>query len=149
MQQRISTQARRRLSGVGMIEVLVAILIFAFGMLALSGLQMRALAFSQSSLYRSQATALTDDIIDRMRADRGNAKSGKWDTTVDDDPDTSFTSSAIYDTDRKDWKLAVRQLLPSGKASIEVTSDVVTIVIQWDDTRGREAAQTFQTISRL
>jgi hypothetical protein len=34
-----------------------------------------------------------------MRADRGNAKSGKWDTTVDDDPDTSFTSSAIYDTD--------------------------------------------------
>src|SRR4029453_5284958 len=104
MQQRISTQARRRLSGVGMIEVLVAILIFAFGMLALSGLQMRALAFSQSSLYRSQATALTDDIIDRMRADRGNAKTGRWDTSVDDDPKSSFTGTAIYDVDGKDWK---------------------------------------------
>jgi type IV pilus assembly protein PilV len=132
-----------------MIEVLITILIFAFGMLALSGLQARALVFSQSSLYRSQATALTDDIIDRMRADRGNAKANKWDTDLGDDPASSFTSSAIYDVDRKDWKQTVGQLLPAGRASIDVTADVVTIVIQWDDSRGREGAQTLRTISRL
>src|SRR5438874_11976557 len=103
MQQPLPTKAARgRQSGVSMIEVLVTILIFAFGMLALSGLQARALVFSQSSLYRSQATALTDDIIDRMRADRGNAKTNKWDTDLTDDPASSFTSSAIYDVeDRK------------------------------------------------
>jgi len=150
MEQRIASRPRPpRQAGVSMIEVLVTILIFAFGMLALSGLQLRALAFSQSSLYRSQATALTDDIIDRMRADRGNAKASKWDTSLDDDPASSFTSSAIYDIDRKDWKQMVAQLLPSGRASIDVTADVVTIVIQWDDSRGREAAQTLRTVSRL
>jgi type IV pilus assembly protein PilV len=140
---------RRRQCGVSMIEVLVTILIFAFGMLALSGLQLRALAFSQSSLYRSQATALSDDIIDRMRADRGNAKNGKWDTSLADDPASSFPSTAIYDVDRKDWKLMVGQLLPSGHASIDVTAGVVTIVVQWDDSRGREPPQTLRTVSRL
>src|SRR2546423_5603213 len=150
MQQPLPTKpARSRQSGVSMIEVLVTILIFAFGMLALSGLQARALSFSQSSLYRSQATALTDDIIDRMRADRGNAKANKWDTDLDDDPASSFTSTAIYDVDRKDWKQMVARLLPSGKASIDVTADVVTIAVQWDDSRGREAAQALRTISRL
>lgn len=149
MQQANAKRAPARQSGVSMIEVLVTILIFAFGMLALSGLQARALAFSQSSLYRSQATALTDDIIDRMRADRGNAKANKWDTDLSDDPASSFTSTAIYDVDRKDWKQTVAALLPSGKASIDVTADVVTIVIQWDDSRGRETAQSLRTVSRL
>jgi type IV pilus assembly protein PilV len=150
MDQRITFRnALPRQSGVTMIEVLVTILIFAFGMLALSGLQMRALGFSQSSLYRSQATALTDDIIDRMRADRSNAKGGKWDTALGEDPASSFPSTAIYDVDRKDWKLMVAQLLPSGRASIDVTAGVVTVVIQWDDSRGREAPQTLRTVSRL
>ncbi|MDH5541144.1 MAG: type IV pilus modification protein PilV, partial [Rhizobacter sp.] len=65
-------QARRAQRGASMIELLVSILIFAFGMLGLVGLQNRTLGYGQISLYRSQATALTDDILDRMRTDRAN-----------------------------------------------------------------------------
>ena len=48
------------------------------------GLQTRTMEFSQSSLYRSQATALTDDVLDRMRADYANAVNGLWDTATTD-----------------------------------------------------------------
>ena len=71
-----------RQRGASMIELLVALVIFAFGMLGLAGLQTRTMEFSQSSLYRSQATALTDDVLDRMRADRANAANGLWDTAT-------------------------------------------------------------------
>ena len=45
----------RHVAGVGMIEVLIAIVILAFGLLGIAALQMTALRGSQSSLQRSQA----------------------------------------------------------------------------------------------
>lgn len=137
----------RRQNGVGMIEVLVAIVILAFGLLGLAGLQTRVLAYSQSSLFRSQAAALTDDILDRMRADRTRALAGSWNTDLDSD--TSTISSTFPDSDLKNWKEQVAVLLPSGQGSISVAASVVTIVVQWDDTRGRETAQQFTTTTRL
>ena len=89
-------KARQR--GASMIELLVSILIFAFGMLGLVGLQTRTLAYGQTSLYRSQATALTDDILDRMRADRANAKANAWDSPTTDLA-TSITGTSIAKTD--------------------------------------------------
>jgi type IV pilus assembly protein PilV len=131
--------------GVSMVELLVSLLIFTFGMLGLAGLQTRTLTFNQSSLFRSQAVALTDDILDRMRADRVSALLGRWDTDV---ATTSVAGTSIYQQDLSDWKSQVSALLPSGQASIETTlaggaaADVgnVTITIQWDDTR--QAAET-------
>lgn len=137
----------RRQNGVGMIEVLVAIVILAFGLLGLAGLQTRVLAYSQSSLFRSQAAALTDDILDRMRADRTRALAGSWNTDLD--ADTSTISSTFPDSDLKNWKEQVAVLLPTGQGSISVAASVVTIVVQWDDTRGRETAQQFTTTTRL
>jgi type IV pilus assembly protein PilV len=133
---------------VGLIEVLVAIVILAFGMLGLAGLQTRVLSFSQSSLYRSQATALTDDILDRMRTDRANAKNGLWDSTLAT-ASSSITGSAIYQTDLKDWKEQVEALLPSGKGQVAVAAGLVTITLEWDDSRGRDALQQFVTKSQL
>ena len=140
---RVSPHQRRAQVGVSMIEFLVALVIFAFGTLGLAGLQTQALAYSQGSLYRSQATTLTDDILDRMRTDRVNAKAGNWDTAVTADY-TTFTGTSIADTDRKEWKEQVKDLLPSGQASIAYDSvnNVVTVTIQWDDRRGNRSATT-------
>jgi type IV pilus assembly protein PilV len=135
-----------------MIEFLVALIIFAFGTLGLAGLQTQALAYSQGSLYRSQATTLTDDILDRMRADRVNAKAGGWNTALSA-PSTTFTGATIADTDRKDWKEQVEVMLPSGQASIayDAPTAVVTITIEWDDSRGNRSAATtkFETKTRF
>lgn len=120
--------------GASMIEVLVSLVIFAFGMLGLVGLQNKALGFGQISLYRSQATALSDDILDRMRADRVNAKLGNWNTALADVA-SSFSGSSVAQKDLFEWKDQVEKMLPSGKGSVSysVVTGVVTIDIQWNE----------------
>jgi type IV pilus assembly protein PilV len=54
--------------GFTMLEVLISIVVIAFGMLGVAGLQAFALKNSQSASYRSVATVLANDIIDRIRA---------------------------------------------------------------------------------
>ena len=136
-------KARQR--GASMIELLVSLLIFAFGMLGLVGLQNRTLAFGQISLYRSQATALTDDILDRMRADRGNAKSGNW-NSADTVASASIGTATLAQRDLKDWKNQVETLLPEGKASVAVNAGTVTVTITWFE---RDQTTPFTTVTGL
>jgi type IV pilus assembly protein PilV len=141
----------QRQRGATLIEVLVTFVILAVGILGLAGLQARALSYNQSALYRSQATALTDDILDRMRANRTAATGGNYSTALSA-TSSSISGSTVAATDLKDWKAQVEALLPQGQASIAVTSDTLAyeITIQWDDSRGRSSsAQSFVTRSKL
>jgi type IV pilus assembly protein PilV len=140
---------RRASGGFSLLEVLVSLVIFAFGMLGLAGLQTRLLTYSQASLYRSQAAALTDDILDRMRADRSRAIAGQWNTGMGT-ASASITGTDLNQTDLKDWKRTVEQLLPGGTAEIDVAAGLVTVRIQWDEGRaGDESLPPFSTTSRL
>ncbi len=138
-------QPKARQRGATMIELLVSILIFALGMLGLVGLQTRTLSYGQASLYRSQATALTDDILDRMRTDRVNAKGGQW-STASTALAASITGTTIALTDLKDWKEQVESLLPTGRGAIAIAGDAVTITLSWDE---RGETRTFVTTSGL
>lgn len=147
---------QRRQTGFTMIELLVSFLIFAFGMLGLAGLQIATIRYGQSSMLRSQATALTDDILDRMRVDSASAKAGDWNTGLEDTAETLPDGSTIHETDLKDWKTSVEALLPSGRASIVVNNGLVTVILEWDDHRGDEARrqadntlQQLKTMSRI
>ena len=138
--------------GATMIELLVSLLIFAFGMLGLVGLQNKALVFGQISLYRSQAAALSDDIMDRMRADRTNAKAGTWNTDFGIAAST-YSGTTVAQQDLFEWKTQVESLLPTGQAKVDVKFDpatglvTVTVNIQWNE---RSATKTsFVTVSRL
>ncbi len=157
--QALSTPARarangpRRQHGVSMIELLVALVIFAFGMLGMAGLQTRALQYGQSSLHRSQATALADDLIDRLRTDRTTAvtASSAWNTDFINTA-ASITGTTFADTDLKDWKTQVEALLPSGAAKIEITvGGDVTVTLRWDESRVStdDSAPTLVTKSRI
>jgi type IV pilus assembly protein PilV len=140
----------QRQRGISMVELLVSLLIFSFGMLGLAGLQTRTLSFNQSSLYRSQATALGDDVLDRMRADRQNAVAGLWDTALTTNA-AGVTGSELYKTDLKLWKQSVEALLPSGKGSVGVDSGTVTVIITWDDSRSDrdDPTQSWKTVTGL
>ena len=59
---------RRTTSGFTLLEVLIAIVVVAFGLLGLAGLQVFALKNNQSASMRVAATNLTTDIVDRMKA---------------------------------------------------------------------------------
>ena len=144
--------SRRGAAGSSMIELLVSILIFAFGMLGMIGMQNRTLGYGQMSLLRSQAAALTDDMMDRLRTDRANAVVGNWEITLGQ-PASDFNGTSLAQTDRSDWLTQVAALLPSGQASVHVTTKIVTVTIQWYE-RGSNAANatgltTFTTTSSL
>lgn len=61
-------------AGFSMIEVLIAVLILAIGLLGVAALQMASLTQGQESYFRSQATALAEDLASRIRAGRHAAK---------------------------------------------------------------------------
>ena len=58
--------SRRPQSGVMLLEVLIALLIFALGVLGLVGLQANAIKQSGQSQYRTDATLLANDLIGQM-----------------------------------------------------------------------------------
>lgn len=151
-----NTQTSRRRQGqhgATMIELLVSLLIFAFGMLGLVGLQNKALGLGQISLYRSQAAALSDDIMDRMRADRTNAKAGTWNTDFGNAAST-YSGATVAQTDLFEWKSQVESLLPTGQADVkfDAVKGLVTVKIKWKE-KWKEPSTTndteFETVSGL
>jgi type IV pilus assembly protein PilV len=147
--KRLLAHAQR---GVTLIEVLVAFVIFSFGILGLVGFQSKLLVYNQSTLFRSQAAALTDDVIERMRLDPVRAKSvtGPWNTPLAQDA----SELVVVNPDLSDWKAQVQALLPSGQASIVVkSSSEIVVTVQWLDERTSQqsnlSVQQFVTLSRI
>ena len=66
-----STPLRQR--GVTMIEVLVTLVIIAFGLLGMAGLQVRLQMSEMESYQRSQALLLLNDMANRIATNRNNA----------------------------------------------------------------------------
>lgn len=64
---------RLRQSGALLIEVLIAVLICAFGLLGFAGLQARAVSTDFETLQRSEALVLIEDMVSRMNANRAHA----------------------------------------------------------------------------
>ena len=63
---------RRTEAGFSLIEVLVAMLILAIGLLGLAALQTLGVRFGNDAFVRTQGTTIAYDIIDKLRINRGN-----------------------------------------------------------------------------
>ena len=68
-------RAPRRMRGVSMIEVLVALLILTVGLLGVAGLQTQMQTTQLEAYQRSQAIVLMQDMVDRVNANRRNVAS--------------------------------------------------------------------------
>ena len=68
-----SCPPRRHQGGAMLIEVLVAIVLCAFGLLGFAALQSRASTAEFEALQRSQALVLVEDMANRVNANRVNA----------------------------------------------------------------------------
>ena len=61
--------------GFSLLEILVAVLILAIGLLGMAGLQLVATRSVQESFQRSQAILLMQDMVDRINVNRKSARS--------------------------------------------------------------------------
>ena len=64
--------------GVGLIEILIAVLLISMGFLAAARMQVEGMRFSQSAYHQSQAYFLASDMIDRMRSNIGGVIKGYY-----------------------------------------------------------------------
>jgi len=135
-----------RQSGLSLLEVLVAIVILSLGLLGMAGLQAASLRTSQGSFYRAQAAQYADDMAERMRANLGQARTYGLALA-----DAAPTGTSVRDRDLADW-LAKLRTLPGGDGSvaIDLGNNLVTITVQWDDTRaGGPANANYTVVTRL
>ena len=65
--------------GVGLLEVLIALVLISIGFLAVGRMQIEGMHYSQSAYNRSQAYFMANDIIDRMRANVPGVLGGFYD----------------------------------------------------------------------
>ena len=109
--------------GVALIEALVAILIFAFGIVGLVGLQMAMTRAQGSAKYRADAAYLSSHVVGQMWADRTNL--AKYDSTQCNGYNPC-----------KEWVDKVGGTLPGGASQISVTpaTGVVALTVTWTTT---------------
>ena len=72
----MSHPALARQRGATLVEVLIAMLLMSFGVLAMTAMQAHAIQHSQTTDSRARATLLAHDLADRMRAN--TAPLGDW-----------------------------------------------------------------------
>jgi type IV pilus assembly protein PilV len=139
----VSRFRRNECAGFTLIEVLVAVLVLAIGLLGMAGLQTYSVGNTHSAYLRSQATFLSYDIIDRMRANPGQAQAGSYNTVFADAPPTSppncetsvCTPAQMASFDLSQWLLGLAGRLPGGDGQIttDVTGTIYTVAVSWDD----------------
>lgn len=128
--------------GVGLIEVLIAVLVLSFGMLGLVGLQTWSLRNNQSALERGMATVQTHSIVDAMRADRVNASNGTFDIAIDA---ATPTGTSYRDRTIAQWRASlVESLNATATGAIDCNGATCVITVRWNDARAAEGDATYQ-----
>lgn len=122
-----------RQDGFSLMEVLVALLILAIGLLGLASLQTLSLKFNHQSYERTQATLLAYDILDRMRA---NPNGSYLQAIPGSDPGcTGTTANCDADTmarhDLYHWSRAIQRGLAGGAPTISISGNDVTTTLEW------------------
>lgn len=152
----LAAKGRRWQSGVGMVEILVAVLILSIGVLGFAGMQLKALKGTGNTFYRSQATVLAEDIVSRIAVNPGqvatyatlaswtgapvgeNAEPSWWNacSTSSSGTTTSCTQAALaaWDIKQSAWKAA--HLLPNGRAQVAQCTGFSTycVTVTWNST---------------
>ena len=117
----LSVRQARRQGGALLIEVLVSILICAFGLLGFVGIQARAAQMSFESHQRSQALLLVEDMVNRINANRMNASSYLTTTGLVGSGSTASCASAttVAARDLCEWTNPIR-----GSSEVRGSSNV-------------------------
>lgn len=139
MGQRGKSPGAAAVDGFSLIEVLIAVIILSIGLLGMARLQIISMQNNNGAFYRSQATLLANEILDRMRLNL--AAAGSY-AIAADAPAPAVASCianpcdpvAVAQADLMEWRGEIARLLPAGTGSIVVgASNVVTVDIRWTD----------------
>jgi type IV pilus assembly protein PilV len=163
MRKRNSSRALGSISssGFSLVETLVALAVLSIGLLGLAMLQVQGMKFTNESYFRTQATVLAYDILDRMRSNKVGADAGSYGkqaapitgpptapSTCGDLGNTCTGSPDLAAYDLTRWYQSQSTLLPGATSSItrvDATS-TYTITINWKESNGTDAKQSWELV---
>jgi type IV pilus assembly protein PilV len=162
MNKRVRIHAR--MTGISMVEALVALVVISVGMLGIAGLYLASLQASRSANLRLQAVNLATDMADHIRANKrglANYKATATDKgTVHDCATATCTPKDIAENDIYVWKLAISAALPANANGQLTYTDVAVvdpkkpppdmceILITWREA-GSDVDSTYKTTVEL
>ncbi|MFM8330224.1 MAG: type IV pilus modification protein PilV [Candidatus Methylumidiphilus sp.] len=124
-----AAQARKK--GFTLVELMVALLVLAIGLLGLAALQAKGLSNNHNAYLRTQATLLAQDMADRMRGNRAALASYTGTQTSDDCSTGSCTSAQMAGYDLAQWNIALTTRLPGATGAITSSGNIYTISVSW------------------
>lgn len=136
-------------TGFTLVEVMIALVVMAIGMLGLASIQAVSLQNNQTAYMRTIAMQSAYNITDLIRTSK--LSDGSVDSTFDavtsalpnsaptscivDNNTTNCSASDMAASDIYQWKVSLKDSLPSGRGTIANASGVYTITIMWDEDR--------------
>ncbi len=154
----------KRNKGFTLIEVMIAVVVFSFGLLGVAGIMTVSVKNNHNGYMRSQAAILTATIVDMMRRNKPGVKQGLYNGTHSGFVDTSSYCvstcgpAQIASRDVGQWSSMLTQLLPNASGTIECNitlnplfltgpvNGVCTATITWDESNEIDS-NSLQTIS--
>ena len=150
-----------------MIEALVTLAIFSFGLLGAAGLMLSGINRSNVANMRSIATMQANEIVDRMRANVEGVKNSKYGVAGNyaaspascDDPDCETSSCSAENVAKYDackWNQRNASLMPYGRGAVQETVNETVhtfdIAVCWNEDKSANAicsTGSTNTMSRL
>lgn len=134
--------------GASLLEVLIAIVIMSFGLLAMGGLAAASLQYGKMAQFQTVAVQLASDYADRMRSNTDGFTVNRYNkTTVYSSATSAITvptcatstkcsPEELGDIDKAEWRNSLRTGLPGGDAYVLRDVDnplAVDIWVMWTD----------------
>lgn len=141
--------------GFTLIEVLIAVVILAVGLLGTASLTLSSLQSSQGASLRSQASSLAGDLGERLRANRDFAISNDTDYLLAVDADPTNKPACIDDIagcsaagqaqrDLFEWRANLTTNLPAGTAVITKPDNrQYQLDLTWSEAGNLNAASSY------
>ncbi len=131
----LTASVRRSLQARGflLLEVVISLLISAVGVLALMAVHAATVRHGKLSQHRALATQLTQDMAERLRANKGQALAGAYDISQSfgaqagalpaasggcDSSALNCTPLQLAQADLSQWRQRVRAALPEGAVQV-------------------------------
>ncbi len=139
--------SHRTARGFSLLEVLIAMLVMAFGLLGFALLQTMSVRFTQSANQRTKAVDLANDMLDQMRSNRllaaQFAAASFTDTATANQCDVTTGDRSVTQKITA-WQCAVRRGLGEGSsANVTLVNGQATVTLNWSDQRWeRDSSRT-------
>lgn len=133
--------------GMSLVEVMVALLVLGIGVMGYAALQLRSVKMSEDTYSRSQAMAIAQDAIERVRANIDGLPtylSTNWGadlaapetrcTYTNAIPPTPCTAEQMVANDVYELRTTARTMLPAGSVEVEACNQLTCVTVAWNET---------------